>query len=499
MPKQNFFNKLSLVFNYIENLPIGWLGIFLIANAVIFIRVLMEGIFDSQTIFSYWTVIFWQSWFLSLFICLIVLVSIVAKIRPITAAKLVLSGLPVILLPLTGLLFGFSRHFDFPQGTWPELFSLIATFAFFSPKLGPIFSLEIILTLGAIFVFFANRAQLSRAFFGTIGTYVIIAFFGLQGKITADFLNIEFLAANFSSSQIFALVNFVLLILAGAGLFLLADRKRAGALILNLRPERSFSLIIFAIFAIFGGLNAPQFYLTNFLAGFALFGLLLFYAAISNDVSDLKIDKVSNPNRPYALGIFSKKEMLILQILVLIAIAILVLIIDSMPILILTLVNIGLSILYSVFRWRKFLFSHLIAALGESTVVLYGYFVQAPTFSSAPMEAWILFFAVFGFFALFLPVKDLKDFLGDQKEKVRNFLTVFGWQRGKTITAISVFFAFIFFAFIMGSPLFFALSFIFAGLGAYFVVYYEKVGERVSYLNLLVFVLMFLLVGQSTS
>ena len=66
--------QLKRLFAYIENLRIGWLGIFLIANAVIFSRVLTEGIFDSQTIFSYSTVIFWQSWFFSLCICLIIFV-----------------------------------------------------------------------------------------------------------------------------------------------------------------------------------------------------------------------------------------------------------------------------------------------------------------------------------------------------------------------------------------------------------------------------------------
>jgi len=484
--------QLKRLFAYIENLRIGWLGIFLIANAVIFLRVLLEGIFDSQTIFSYWTMIFWQSWFLSLCVCLIIFVSIVAKIKPITAAKFILAGLPVILLPLIGLLFGFSRYFDFPQGTWPELFFLVATFAFFYPKLGPIFSLEIILTLGAVFLFFLNRVSPPRALSGAIGTYSVIAFFGLQGKMISDLLRFDFFATNLNFSQIFALANFALLLFLSAALFLLINRKKAVALIFDLRPERSFSLMIFGIFIVLGALNSPHFYLINFLAGFALFGLLLFYAAISNDVSDLRIDKVSNPNRPYALGIFSKKEMSILQILVLLGIAILVLIIDSMPILILTAINVGLSVLYSIFRIRKFLFSHLIAAVGESTAILYGYFVQAPTSSSASTEAWILFFAVFVFFALFLPVKDLKDFAGDKKEKVRNFLTVFGWQNGKIITAISVFFAFIFFAFIMGSSLFFALSFIFASLGAYFVIYYERVGEKPSYINFLAFVLLFL-------
>ena len=484
--------QIRRLLNFIENFPIGWPGIFLIANAVIFLRVLAEGVFDNQTIFSYWTIIFWQSWFLSLFICLVILVSIVAKIKPITAAKFVLTGLPIILLPLTGLFFGFSGHFDFPQGTWPKLFFLVATFAFFYPKLGPIFSLEIILTLSAVFLFFLIRASWPRALLSAIGTYSVIAFFGLQGKIISDFLRVDFFSTNLNLSQIFALANFALLLSSITVLFLLINRKKARALIFNLRPERSFSLMIFGIFTVLGALNSSHFFSINFLAGFALFGFLLFYAAVSNDVSDVKIDKVSNPNRPYALGIFSKKEMSILQILVIMAIVILVLIIDSMPILILTLVNIGLSVSYSVFRFRKFLFSHLIAAAGESTAILYGYFVQAPTSSSAPMELWILFFAVFVFFALFLPVKDLKDFAGDKKEKVRNFLTVFGWQKGKIITAIFVFFAFIFFALIMGSPLFFALSFVFAGLGVYFVVYYEKVGEKASYINFLVFVLLFL-------
>src|SRR3989344_851076 len=483
--------RLKRLFARIENLPIGWLGIFLIANAVIFLRVLTEGIFDSQTIFSYWTVIFWQSWFLSLFICFIMVIYLFSKTEFIKIARLTLAGLPIILLPAIALLFGKNRHFDFPQGSWSEiLFNISTVFAFIS-TLGPVFTAEILIVLFAVFIFLILKTSFFKSLLGVIGIYAALVFFALQGKILNDLLNI--FPTNLKISQTYAVINFFILIGFGFALFSIIAKSKMKVVIFNLRPERLLSFFIFGFLCFLGVKLTGGFFTLNFILSFALFIFFLFYAVLSNDVSDINIDKVSNPNRPYARGIFSKKEMSILQILVLLAIAILVLIIDSMPILIITAINIGLSILYSVFRFRKFLFSHLIAAAGESTVVLYGYFAQMPTSSFALVEALILFFAVFVFLAFFLPIKDLKDFAGDKKENVRNFLTVFSWRSGKILTAISVSLAYIFFAFIMGSPAFFVLSFFFAGLGAYFVVYYEKVGERASYINFLAFIVLFLL------
>ncbi len=485
-------SQLKRLFDRIENFPINWLGIFLIAGIIILIRIILEPVFDQATIFSYWTLIYLGSWFFSLFIAFVLLVSFFAKIKPIKSAKLLLAGLPIILLPLLGLIFGVSRYFDFLTGSWQEVGFNLITFVAFHPQLGIFFTIEILAVLAAFFIFFIIRTDFLRAVSGALSAYFVLAFFAIQAKIVEDSLISGFFSSNLSLVPVYASFNFALLILIGAFLFWKIAPQKAAALFFQLRPERLFSFLIFGLFCFFGTAFNDVFYLFNFLLGFGLFCFFLFYAALSNDAADLAIDKISNPDRPYAKGVFDGKEMKILQGVILGIIVILVLIIDSMPILILTAINVGLSVLYSVFRFRKFLFSHLIAALGESTVILYGYFVQAPTSSSAPMEIWILFFAVFVFFALFLPVKDLKDFAGDKKEKVRNFLTVFGWQKGKIITAISVFSAFIFFAFIMGSPLFFALSFIFAGLGAYFVVYYEWVGEKPSYINLLVFVLLFL-------
>lgn len=485
--------RLKRVFDYIENLPIGWLGIFLTAFIIISARIVLESIFDAATIFSYWTLIFLGSWFFSLFIAFIVVISFFGKIAPIKSARLLLAGLPIILLPLFGLIFGISRYFDFLTGEWREIGFHLITLAAFHSQLGIFFAVEIITALAAFFIFFFTRVGFFRAIFGVAAAYLVLAFFAIQAKILEDTWVSGFFATDLPLVPVYAAFNSVILILAGAFLFYKISPEKSRALFFQVRPERLISFVIFAVLCLLGARESDSFYFFNFLLGFGLFSFFLFYAALSNDAADLAIDKISNPDRPYAKGIFTPKEMKIFQGIVLGVIVIMVLIIDSMPILILTLVNIGLSVLYSVFRFRKFLFSHLIAALGESTAILYGYFVQAPSSSSASPEVLILFFSVFIFFAFFLPVKDLKDFAGDKKEKVRNFLTIFGWQKGKIITAISVFFAFIFFAFIMGSPLLFVLSFIFAGLGAYFVVYYERIGERASYVNFLVFIVLYIL------
>ena len=491
--------QLKRLFDRIENLPIGWAGIGFSGSVIILIRAFLENILDKTPGSSYWTAIFAYSWFLSLFIALIFLLAFTAGVSRLRSARLLLIGFLVILIPPLSFLFGFNRYFEFPHGTWSEIFFHIATFFAFYKYLGPFFALEIILVITAMGVYFFIRKNFLRSLVGVLITYLIIVCFALQGKLFGYTANpitgdpLFNLSTNFATSQFYAGINFLLFLFLGLILFLKERTEKAKNLFFNLRPGRIISVLIFMTLAGLGALSSGYFYFPNFILSFFLFSVFLFYAALSNDVADLKIDKVSNPNRPYARGIFSKKEMSILQTLVLLAIAILVLIIDSMPILIITAINIGLSILYSVFRFRKFLFSHLIAAAGESTVVLYGYFAQMPTSSFALVEAWILFFAVFVFLAFFLPIKDLKDFAGDKKENVRNFLTVFSWRSGKILTAISVSLAYIFFAFIMGSPAFFVLSFFFAGLGAYFVVYYEKVGERASYINFLAFIVLFLL------
>lgn len=487
--------ELKIFIERMENFPINWFGIFLIAGAVIAIRILGEAVLDKTTVFSYWTLIFLGSWFLSLFIAYVLLVSTIAGTALIKSARLLLLGLPIILLPLFGLVLGISRHFDFLNGQWSDILFHLVTFAAFHPRLGIFFTVEILAVLAAFFIYFLIKANFRRAIFGALAAYFILALFAVQGKIIGDAWVKYPVSANLKQTQIYTALNFFVLMMLGVFLFWKIAPLKARAVFFNLRPERKLSLAAFSILMFWGANLAGGFYVLNLTVSFLIYAFFLSYAALSNDVSDINIDKITNPHRPYVKGILKKKEMVRLQRIVLGAIIVLVLIIDSAPILLMTAVNVGLSLMYSVLRLRKFLFSHLIAAAGEATVVLYGFFAQEPYGAKFSSEVWRLFFAIFVFLAFFLPVKELKDFEGDKKDGVKNFLTVFGWRKGKIITAISVFFSFILFSTLIGNQPFIFLSLIFAGLGACFVIYYERVGERASYINFLAFIMLYFFIN----
>src|SRR3989338_791066 len=241
------------LFTYIENLRIGWLGIFLIAGIIILIRIISEPVFDQATIFSYWTLIYLGSWFFSIFIVFFLLTSVISKIPTIKCARLFLVGLPVILIPIFGLIFGDTRSFDFLHGTWSEIFFHLITLAAFYPPLGIFFTIELILFLTALFIFFYVKTKsIARAIFSVIGIYSILTFFAIQPKIINDtWVNLFFLT-NLKITQLYAIFNFFLLLFFGLIVF-------------HLRPERSFSLITFAVFIALGALNSPHFYLINFL------------------------------------------------------------------------------------------------------------------------------------------------------------------------------------------------------------------------------------------
>ena len=478
-------------------MPVGWRGIFILAGLIISVRVIVEGIFDSRTVFSYWTAIFWESWYFSLFISFIFLISWVARTPRIKVARLLLAGLPVIFLPLLGFLAGSSRYFDFPQGSWGSIFFDVITFAAFSPHLGPLFSLEILAVLLCLFLFFFKRVSVGRSLLGVFGFYAILVLFALQGKFFQDSPISSVLLTNLKESQLYAGINFIILLCLSILLFIAVHPKKAATLFFQLRPERSMSLAMFGVLMALGAYFTGHVYILNFIFGFALFGFLLLYAALVNDVKDIRIDAISNPHRPLASGVFTKSEILLIQRITLWIIIILVLILDSMPILLLTLLTLVLSFIYSNLYARKFFFSYLLVAAGESTVVLFGFFSQEPVATSFSRGILDLFVAVFVLFAFFLPVKDLKDFHGDKQEGVRNFLTLWGWERGIAVTASSVFCGYIFFGMMAGDSLILFLSAVFAILGAIFVIYYKKVGEKASYINFFIYILSFFLLRFS--
>lgn len=469
-------SKLSSFISLLENIPVGWLKLFFIAEALISARVFLELVlshfkFDSLFPLRF---IFIHNWFWALFFSLIFFISYITKSSSIKTARLLLCGLPVIFIPLLSLIFGTTKNFTFIAGTWRDIFFHVSTFAAFHPNLGIFFAIEVVIFLAAVLSYFLLRTTIARSFVGIAGVYGVLIFFAIQGKIMP-------LATAEDYFLIFLFFNLLILIREFPA--------KAKALIFHLRPRRFVFLASFGVIMGMGASYSQHFLLYDFFFGFVLFSLLLLHAALINDIGDLAIDRVSNADRPYAQGIVSAREMNALQLGILGVIGALLIIIHSFSIAILTFFNIVASFLYSAGRFRKSLFSFLLVAFGESTAFLYGYLIQNPAEMVIPHGVFTIFVAFFFLFLFFLPVKDMKDIKGDSAEGVKNIMTLFGWKKGKTITAVSVFLGYLAFALCAGSAFLFSVALLFA-LGAVFLVlFYEKVGEQISFIHFFLFIL----------
>lgn len=482
-------NFLKFLFDRIENIKLSWKAVFSLTFFIIAIRLILELLmssFVSQPISSF---VFFASWFLALFFSLAVFISYISKNSALRCARLLLIGLPIILIPLIGLWQGKIQYFAFPKGSWGEVFYHLSTFLWFHPSYGVYFTIEIIIFLVAVFIYLLLSVSLIRALIGAVGAYGILIFFALYVK-TFGFIYSNFSITDLPIAKFYTTINLFILLIVGFTVYWRQFPEKAKAFVFAFRPNRLVFLLNMTIMMFVGALFTHTFYIINFLLGFLLFNFFLFYAALSNDLADVEIDKISNPYRPYASGLMTKLEINNLNYIILGIIALILFIMSSRALIFLTSIIVILSVMYSVFRFRNNFFSFLIPAFGESVVILYGYFSQNLAQTVAPSKIIDIFIAFFVLFCFFLPVKDLKDFKGDMRNGVNNFLTVFGWRAGRMIIATMSFFGYMVFAYLTQSQVVSSFSFVFAILGALFIIYYEKFGEFLIYFNLFCFTIL---------
>lgn len=486
---------LRVFLNRFENINIGWGTVLFLAVFIIAVRIVLEIVLSSITEPSpFQSFIFFESWFLALFLSLAVFISYIGRKNVLNSARILLFGLPIILIPLIGLWQGKIHSFVWPQGSWGEIFYQLVTFLLFHPLYGTYFTIEILVFLVAIFTYLLCNASLFRALLGMLGAYGILAFFALHGKIFGDIYPSSPLT-NLLTTRFYTIIDFLILMTVGIVIFWQENPIKVKAFVFHFRPKRALFGGTLSVLILIGALLAPKFYFFNFFCSFILFNLLLFYAAVSNDLADIEIDKISNPTRPYASGMVTEGEMRYVKNISLIILFIFVLIVYSFPIALVTFFNVFLSILYSPLRLRKYFFAFIIPALGEGTAVFYGYFGQQPSQMSMSSDTLRFFIAFFLLLCFFLPIKDLKDKVGDFRAGVRNILTVFGWNKAKLIIAIMVFLGYSVFAFLIWGSFFAVLvSSLVSIISAYFVFNYKCFGEQPLYLIFFISVFSALLV-----
>lgn len=486
--------------NMIAEAPLGWGLIIICAEIIIASRVILEIIFSSGMFDAVLAVpiamtapaVFFNVWFFALFMSLITCLSFFSAQPVKKVARVLLCGLPIILLPPIGLILGILDRFTFLVGTWKEILYHAATVTIYYERFGAFFATEIIIFLLGTFCFFVLHVSKIRSVIGTLAAYGVLIFFGTQPVLFEAAARSNFFA--FSFDQQYAFFNIFLLSISSGIVFLLAHRGKVKDVFFRFRPHRAEFFLVLCIVMLIGALHSGHFYAFNFAAGLLLFYFLTIHAVTANDIADVGIDRISNPSRLYVSGMLEKKSIHALSGIALAAVGVMLIVFQSRVLFLISLVNIGASTLYSALRFRKNPFSVAIPALGWSSAVFYGFFSQNPSFSSVPLSLFTHFSAFFILFLFFIPLKDIKDIDGDTKEGVRNFITMAGYEKGRIITAISIALSFPAFAIVEGSIPMFVYALFFSILAALFVMKYERWKERPLFLLLLAFLLLALFV-----
>ena len=166
--------------------------------------------------------------------------------------------------------------------------------------------------------------------------------------------------------------------------------------------------------------------------------ILWLSTVLINNVYDLPIDKISNPNRPLVKENINPSLYLNLGFVLSVITLFVSLVLGIMPFLI-TLISLLSSLAYSMppLRLRKKLFSTLFIGWGSSLAFFIGYFNHIMISDiSININAFFLAFLIFIAFSVGPMTKDLKDYQGDLQHGVKNFFTIYGIEKGTKIVAV---------------------------------------------------------------
>ncbi len=179
---------------------------------------------------------------------------------------------------------------------------------------------------------------------------------------------------------------------------------------------------------------------------FPLFFISLFYAAIftivTNNISDIVIDKISNPNRPLIQLTIPQGQYLQIGLFCF-GIAILISFATSILMGFTILFIVTLYFIYSCkpFRFKKYLFiSKLLIAINSLLVTVAGFMLAGGNWRNFP-AFWIFYIIVP--FSLASHFIDLKDVKGDAVDGIKTLPVVLGENKAKLLISVFTFLAYL--------------------------------------------------------
>lgn len=263
------------------------------------------------------------------------------------------------------------------------------------------------------------------------------------------------------------------------------SREKFVSVMKNARyPQLVYHAGLFFVGMGLGFLRYPENFQLNFVSFFAVLTLLLsvflawLASVVPNDIYDVEIDRLTNPDRPLPSGKVEKEEYIQIGVLFFL-LSLLGGAVLSGWFFVLLLVYQVLAWLYSSppMRLKKFPgIATFVSALASLTVLFLGYTLLSEN-QSIHSLSWRIIVLLLVSYTLCLPIKDFKDIEGDGKYGVLTVPVIFGEKRGRLVVAISIFFSYILSVFLLNELKLFFWA-LFFGILSYLVMNSRKIKPK---------------------
>tara|TARA_Y100000034_G_C6889291_1_gene408840 strand:- start:50 stop:2443 length:2394 start_codon:yes stop_codon:yes gene_type:complete len=506
-----YLKKIKNIITNIENSNIPFTYFILTFFFIVTLRNFLE-LFSSSTDITIGFFLHVYAFYVSIALAMILLFYYATKERIDKISKVVLTFFSIIIIPpIIDLLFSFGKGYLmtylFP-GTHENL--LLRFFTFFGSFDGvgitPGIRIEIgLVLLGSFIYFYIKKKNIMRNLFFTLLIYILFFTFAIMPFIAQALLNLLNLDYSHSNSLMSNIYLLLIFIFSNIILFIY-NKKYFIELLKDIRFSRvaHYVLMFFLGIIIAGIVTKTPFQLTQeILFSILLIIIAIIYSAlfsiITNNITDYKIDKISNKKRPSVTKAIPLNDYKKLSWIFLILAFIYSIAAGFVALFLITLI-IGNFYLYSMppLRLKRIPFlSKLALSLNSLIMVVLGYYLITGTF-----ELPILIVA---FFLIFITAAfnfiDLKDYEGDKKAGIKTIPVLLGLKKSKTLIGIFFLILYISIYFFLNN-IYLLIPLTTLGIMQFYFINRTKYNEKpisIIYLVSLIFLLIYLIAFPITT
>ena len=298
---------------------------------------------------------------------------------------------------------------------------------------------------------------------------------------------------NLEISAVYIIIIIILLLL----ILKFYKKENYLAILRNVRVLRLGHYFLMAAIGVYLGWQFREAWpfdtLYDYLALLLLFISVAFFwigAVFQDDLADIKIDSISNIDRPLPQKMLNAQEAKTI-VLISFIISLVSAFIAGYYIFIFILTAIAISYLYSTepLRLKQFpILNSFLIALASLTVIMSGFFLAGGTFklNQFPVRVAIIVLLTL---TMAFGTKDIKDIEGDKKAGIKTIPVIFGEDRGKKILGVMSFIAFLIIPIVFWRIEILVLSIIFGSI-IYYLINKKKYQEKYIFIAYFFYVLL---------